>query len=72
MLNYLKTVFIVARTTQINELETLLTQNKDKVEQMKVERTDLIAKVCRNAYLIVTKFKKKQILTICYCYDHPS
>ena len=39
-------VFVVARTTQINELEALLTQNKDKIEQMKVERTDLIAKVC--------------------------
>ncbi|KAK2140887.1 hypothetical protein NP493_5529g00005 [Ridgeia piscesae] len=32
------------RTTQMQELETLLSQNKDKVEQMKTERTDLIAK----------------------------
>jgi len=37
---------LVDRTTQMQELETLLSQNKDKVEQMKTERTDLIAKVC--------------------------
>ena len=37
---------LVNRTAQMTELEALLSQNKDKIEQMKIERTDLIAKVC--------------------------